>query len=688
MDTIVLVKYVADVEDIPPDAWDLETGTLRRGHLRMVANPLDDRALAAARALASGEHDRVVVISMGPRGAERVCRRAIAYGADEAVLLTDSAFAGADTLATARTLSLAVERAISSFRLTDPVILAGMQSPDGDTAQVPAELAALSGLPLLPYASSLRRSDQGIEVEMVRRRGRRRVSVRALPAVVTMTPLAAALPFHASLSAFRAAATADVTRWRASDLGLPADATGLAGSATRVTRIETVVHDRSATTTLVLEEADDPAAAVAEVVDALAAGLEGDGAGRGNTRATPAVDDRGGSVADEPRGRRAGAPIFVLVERTGDAVDEGSLELLGEARVLAGALGVDAVALACGAAPSAATAQTLASHGATAVLAVLPAAGVSQAIDHHTTAALVAAAALAHRPRTVLVPASLEGRTVSAIAAALLGAGLTADCTGLELQEPEARAPAESSDSDAPAGAHANSPAIVQVRPALGGNVLAWIVSTVRDRGLPEMATVRSGVFAPRRFAAGRIPVEVERPDLSRFADRLPPEGWCSDAVPDAAGAGAVGGTLGGDAAPGRAVGVDVDADVIVAVGAGIGEAEAVDRLVEPLRAALAERFGVTASLACSRAAVEAGILPYEYQIGQTGKSVRPRLYIALGVSGAIQHRLGMEHSARILSVNPDPDAPIHAVSDHAIVATAENALPLLLRSLEKRRKK
>lgn len=674
MDAIVLVKYVADVEDIPPDAWDLDTGTLRRGHLRMVANPLDDRALAAARALATGEHDRVVVISMGPRSAERVCRRAIAYGADEAVLLTDSAFAGADTLATARTLALAVERAISSFGLTDPVILAGMQSPDGDTAQVPAELAAVSGLPLLPYASSLRRLDHGIEVETVLRRGRRRVSLRSLPAVVTLTPLAAALPFHASLSAFRTAATADVTRWRGSDLGLPADATGLAGSATRVTRIETVAHDRSATTRLVLEEADDPAAAVAEVVDALAAGLEGDGAGRPNTRATPAVDDGGGSVADEPRGRRAGAPIFVLAERTGDAVDaldEGSLELLGEARVLGDALGVDAVALVCGVAPSAATVETLASHGATAVLAALPAAGVSQAIDHHTTAALVAAAALAHRPRTVLVPASLEGRTVSALAAALLGAGLTADCTGLELEPP----------------------AIVQVRPALGGNVLAWIVSTVRDRGLPEMATVRSGVFAPRRFAAGRIPVDVERPDLSGFADRLPPEGWCSDAGPDAADAGVGGGTLAGgdapadDASRGRAAGVDVDADVIVAVGAGIGEAEAVDRLVEPLRTALAERFGVTASLACSRAAVEAGILPYEYQIGQTGKSVRPRLYIALGVSGAIQHRLGMEHSARILSVNPDPDAPIHAVSDYAIVATAEDAAPLLLRSLETRRK-
>ncbi len=674
MDAIVLVKYVADVEDIPPDAWDLDTGTLRRGHLRMVANPLDDRALAAARALATGEHDRVVVISMGPRSAERVCRRAIAYGADEAVLLTDSAFAGADTLATARTLALAVERAISSFGLTDPVILAGMQSPDGDTAQVPAELAAVSGLPLLPYASSLRRLDHGIEVETVLRRGRRRVSLRSLPAVVTLTPLAAALPFHASLSAFRTAATADVTRWRGSDLGLPADATGLAGSATRVTRIETVAHDRSATTRLVLEEADDPAAAVAEVVDALAAGLEGDGAGRPNTRATPAVDDGGGSVADEPRGRRAGAPIFVLAERTGDAVDaldEGSLELLGEARVLGDALGVDAVALVCGVAPSAATVETLASHGATAVLAALPAAGVSQAIDHHTTAALVAAAALAHRPRTVLVPASLEGRTVSALAAALLGAGLTADCTGLELEPP----------------------AIVQVRPALGGNVLAWIVSTVRDRGLPEMATVRSGVFAPRRFAAGRIPVDVERPDLSGFADRLPPEGWCSDAGPDAADAGVGGGTLAGgdapadDASRGRAAGVDVDADVIVAVGAGIGEAEAVDRLVEPLRTALAERFGVTASLACSRAAVEAGILPYEYQIGQTGKSVRPRLYIALGVSGAIQHRLGMEHSARILSVNPDPDASIHAVSDYAIVATAEDALPLLLRSLETRRK-
>jgi electron transfer flavoprotein alpha subunit len=242
---------------------------------------------------------------------------------------------------------------------------------------------------------------------------------------------------------------------------------------------------------------------------------------------------------------------------------------------------------------------------------------------------------------------------LSALAAAHLGAGLTADCTALGLDDA-----GETEESG-------TEPALLQIRPALGGNILATIVSTLRGAGLPEMATVRSGVFPLRSYpdlpaiAAEDMSLRVAAPpaELIRSAE------------------------FRGRQASERRPGVDPDAEVIVAVGAGIGGPERLEGLVLPLRDALATHLDTRVSLACSRAVVDAGILPYEYQIGQTGKSVRPSLYIALGISGAIQHRLGMERSARVLAINPDDGAPIHAISDYSVIATIEEAVPLLLRA-------
>jgi len=124
------------------------------------------------------------------------------------------------------------------------------------------------------------------------------------------------------------------------------------------------------------------------------------------------------------------------------------------------------------------------------------------------------------------------------------------------------------------------------------------------------------------------------------------------------------------------------DAEVVVSIGVGIGSREKVDELVRPLIAAMERRWNLSVGLACSRAAVEAWILPYSYQIGQTGRTVRPELYVALGISGAIQHRLGMQGSGAVLAINPDPDAEIMAISDFAVLGTLEESLPLLIQRL------
>jgi electron transfer flavoprotein alpha subunit len=128
--------------------------------------------------------------------------------------------------------------------------------------------------------------------------------------------------------------------------------------------------------------------------------------------------------------------------------------------------------------------------------------------------------------------------------------------------------------------------------------------------------------------------------------------------------------------------GADENADIVVAVGSGVGSRSRLDSYVRPFIQALEDRLGTSVTLACSRAAVEGDILPYPYQVGQTGKTVRPKLYVALGISGAIQHRLGMENSVLVVSVNPDPEAPIHDVSGFSIIGTIEETVPTMTRAL------
>ncbi len=726
MDVILLLKYVADVEHIPPDAWDLDRGTLRRRRLRMVANPLDDRALRVGRAVAGNTgatsvpdgtggspgspgatpDGRLIVLSMGPDAAERICRRSIAYGADEAVLLSDPAFSGADTLATARTLTAAVRRITADLALDRPLILAGMQSPDGDTAQVPAEVAALLGAPLIPYATGFELPEDPPEgdahvltVEAMSRRRRQRYRVDSGPIVITWTGLAPALPFATTLDGFRRAATAEVRTWSAADLGLTEEETGLAGSATQVKKIVSVPPSHSGGRVVTLAEHPDPPAAIGELAAFIAehASQSGDGAPRGGDGARAAPPTGGGRSGDgaQPPAGTGHHPgddpdIWVYMEVaeadggegsvSEQSIEGGSLELLGKARELAEELGVHATAVVCarGADPELST--ILSTYGATRTIFLdAPARAATEltALTHHRDASLLAATVRLRSPRTVLIPATLLGRSVSALAAAELGAGLTADCTGLSLESPDAKP------------RH-----LLQTRPALGGNILATIVTKATGAAQPEMATVRSGVFPVVRFP--RVEVRMEEltlpaPDAGvggptvrvRVEEQHTGAGRPGANPHGAAGQPGAATTPPYGAAPADdARGVDTNADVIVAVGLGIGSPERLDQYVVPLIERLRQALGVRVSLACSRAAVDAGILPYEYQIGQTGKSVRPALYIAVGISGAIQHRLGMEGAATIVSINPDPDAPIHRVSDFAVVAGVEESLPALTDAL------
>ncbi|TVR74509.1 MAG: hypothetical protein EA427_00865, partial [Spirochaetaceae bacterium] len=477
MDLIVLVKYVADVDNIPEDAWDTERGTLRRNRLQMVANPLDDRALQLA--LAIREHGKAIVLSMGPPQAEEICRRAIAHGADGAVLLSDGAFSGADTIATARTIVGAIEKMIHQGLVRDPLVLAGMQSPDGDTAQVPIQVAALLQFPLIPYVAAWRMKGSALAFETLQPRGRSELILQRPPALATVSKFIPDLPFFTSLERMGAAADAIVTRWNRQDLGLEEPLVGLAGSFTRVVQIFSPEKKGRAAYRLEFGGERDPLEALPVVLGTLRDFLRA-----GGERESGETQDAHGPSSGEPAYYEGECAVLCERERTGP-ITGGSRELLGAATVLAETLGTRTTAIVPGEV-SPEELDQLARSGADHVVSIP--AEYSGAFLPEEQAHAVTALVRERRPQILLVPATLTGRVVAPLIAAELGAGLTADCTGLQIADYVGRVGGRET---------VYGKVLHQTRPALGGNVMATIVSLRgRDNRSPQMATARPGVFS------------------------------------------------------------------------------------------------------------------------------------------------------------------------------------------------
>ncbi|MBU0533597.1 MAG: electron transfer flavoprotein subunit beta/FixA family protein [Candidatus Omnitrophica bacterium] len=230
MNTIVCIKQVPDSEHIQEVTINPETNTLERNKIPAVINPFDVNAIEEAIRIKEKHGGKVTIVTMGPPQAEEALRTALAMGADEAILLTDMAFAGSDTWATAKTLAKAVEK-IGGFDL----VIFGKQAIDGDTAQVGPEVAEALSLPQITYVSKL-------DVEDKKIKGRRTVEdayeeVEALmPCIITVTKDINE-PRFASIRGILKAKKAEIIKWGKDDLGMSDEETGLNGSATQVVKI-------------------------------------------------------------------------------------------------------------------------------------------------------------------------------------------------------------------------------------------------------------------------------------------------------------------------------------------------------------------------------------------------------------------------------------------------------------------
>ncbi len=324
--------------------------------------------------------------------------------------------------------------------------------------------------------------------------------------------------------------------------------------------------------------------------------------------------------------------VWVFVEQEEAKITPVSLELLGKAHELAQTLHSRVGALLFGHRIGDLAGQAIA-HGADVVfLADDPVLEVYRTLPYaHVASDLLRE----RRPYILLLGATPIGRDLAPRLASALGAGLTADCTDLRI-------------GDFERGERVYKDLLYQIRPAFGGNLIATIVNPEMH---PQMATVREGVMP------------LGTPDGTR-------QGQIQRVTPVFNGHHTALQVLSREI---RLPSLDLKgASVIVAGGMGVGSKENFQLLFELARVLGGEVAG-------SRAAVDAGFIPREHQVGQTGVTVRPRLYIACGISGAVQHSAGMDQSSKIIAINTDPNAPIFQIAHYRIVGDLRKVIPQMI---------
>jgi electron transfer flavoprotein alpha subunit len=447
------------------------------------------------------------------------------------------------------------------------------------------------------------------------------VTPTSFPALVTVTACTDTLyrGFHSA----RAARNAVIHTWSAADVDAAPDKVGIKGSRTTVYRIFSPSEDRAKT----CEMLSDPA----DLLRKLQAKYRLASGG-------PAVHEEGAYALDDREPTYHGG-FWILAEREGDGIKSVSLELLGKTHELAAFLG-EQVAAVLPCADAGDLPAELIAHGADTVYAIEDPQLASFSPIPFKTA--IAALVREHKPQVMLFGATPMGRELAPRVAYACDSGLTADCTKLEI-------------GDYAKGGQSLVGILKQTRPALGGNIMA----TIMTKDSPtQMATVRPGVFkVPPRDESRTGEVVRVVPDLGKSAEGVkitPVESFVSK--------------------------VSIrDAKIIVAGGHGIRNKSEFDGLLQPLADGLEHLLGDGAKVAASRHAVEDGYTTHDYQVGQTGQTVAPKLYVAVGISGAVQHISGMQMSDTVVAINKDPRARIFNYADFGVVGDLETVVPQLV---------
>ncbi len=590
----VLVKQIPSFEEMElgPD------GRLRRDGVELEMNPYCRRAVGKGVELAAERPgSAVTVFTLGPPAAEDSLREAIAWGRargvdTEGVLITDPAFAGSDTLATAKALAAALARE-GPFDL----VLSGRNSVDADTGQVGPEIAELLDLPFLTGVRHLSIAGDRVDARCEHDDGWMLAEL-TLPAVLSCAerlcdPAKVDPPERAAVPAER------IRRLTAADL--EPGPWGRDASPTWVGPVKVMAVSRARLVNADAPLAEQVRAAVHVLRERGALFAESDDALAAHRSSLPAAF-----------GHPEGPVIAVVAEPDRPHTTR---ELLGAAAGLAAEIEGRVVAVTV----DSPAAGELASWGADEIVHV----------DGHNVeedvAATVSGWARAITPWSILVGSTAWGREVASRVAARLDAGLTGDAVDLEVGDGR----------------------LIAWKPAFGGQLVAAIGAT----SPVQMATVRAGMLTapPARSFRREPPVtRIEMRDRGRVRVLARTRDDDLDAL--------------------------AEAGVVIGVGRGVGPDE-YDAL-EPLRLLLGAELGAT------RKVTDEGWLPRSRQVGITGRSLAPRLFVSIGASGKFNHAVGLRAARTVLAVNQDADAPIFQAADVGVVADWHDAVPVLLEEL------
>ena len=606
MKIVVCVKYVPVVARIQ---FDYENKTIIREGVPSEVNPFDMLGLVRAVELKSAPDDQVVALCMGPPQARDGLLECLALGADRAILLTDRALAGSDTLATARALSLALKKEAPDL------IICGRNSADSETGQVGPETAELMDIPHVGQVSKLdlNADSNTIVTERLTDEGYQVIEC-PLPALVCVTEGVAEETFP-NREQLAEAETKPLQEVTCAQLSPDSSQFGAEGSPTWVEEIRLVEPNRSG----VIIEEEDPQVAAEQAASLLKERLaELDSADNGSQTAQPT--ERFPNSRDKS--------IWVIAESWPADLAHVTLELLGKARELTSFTRSEVAAVLIGPAQPDLNGQ-LAAYGADRVL-VLDNTGKGPVWGRQVVQSLAAAVHQA-QPYAVLFASTPDGRDLASRVAARLALGLTGDAIDLEIDE-EGR--------------------LVQLKPALGGNVVAPILS----KTLPNMVTLRPGLLTPvAPVVSSQAPVEAiaaasfDGPDVTVLEEHVQEDIGALELT---------------------------QAQVVLGVGMGIGGPKNLPQIQKLAHS-------INASLATTRNVTHEGWLPVQIQGGISGRSITPKVYLAVGIRGAFNHTVGIQKAGVILALNQNRRHAIFKSADFGIVGDWNEFLPPLIEALK-----
>ena len=570
--------------------------------------------------------------SIGPPSFYMSLKKAISMGYDEAYLLSDRRLGGSDTYATGLAIATMLKHLGYGKGLNeDFVIVAGRQTSDGDTAHVPSQVAENMNLPQATFIEVAELKDGHITAKRIIEGGYQMMRL-PIPCALSFTPTGID-PRRPSLSGAVKARSATVTVFNIDDVGLSDEKIGLSGSPTIVAKVANIVSERAPAK---MTDGHGETELVANLIENMKAGKN----------SVEVKEKKAAKVKKRPEGfedvdfRNGASGILTWAEVVNGQISRPSLELLTPARDLAAELGNDTKVMTLiigkdlGDMP-----KELIAHGADEVIVVeddrlqeyriLPFATAFEQVIKDKN------------PEIALFAATTAGRELAPRIGVKTDGGVTADCTALEIGEHFDRKKKI-----------VYAPILESRRPTYGESKLATILGFV----CPQISTARAGTFP--------VPTPDEKREgaITPFTPKLPQSDFVTEIIETVIGEGGMQGLF--------------DADIIVAGGRGTTSDGM--QMVKDLCAALKAQ-GLNAEWACSRVMVDEGVAEYARQIGQTGKTIRPKVYVAIGISGAVQHIAGMVESDTIVAINHNAKETIFNNADFGIVGDYEDIIPEII---------